>query len=374
MQLYMTGLPLDRLHIDALGPFPESEKGNRYILVLVDQFTKWTEAYAVPNISSEMTAKCLVEEFIARFGAPLEIHTDQGSNFQSGLFKEVCSPLEMTQTRTTPYHTASNGQVERCNRTLLQMIRCFVDKGQKHWDEKLPLLLAAYRSTPHPSTGFTPNKLMLGREVHLPKDLMFLDIRTLRDPIELSSYIDRLQDALSEAHEIAREHLQSVQTRQKKLYDLRSFGNKYMPGDLVYISKLSRAKGKSPKLQSMWDGPFIVTKQHGPVLYEVKNNTKTTVVHYDRHRLYKSDSFPGWVNRLRRELSLDNALDSIEECDHDVTTDGDEIGLISSENLDTSRRATDSNQDLSTTTGAEDANQQRTRRGRAVKKPMRLDL
>ncbi|KAK3100745.1 hypothetical protein FSP39_024575 [Pinctada imbricata] len=280
----------------------------------------------------------------------------------------------MTQTRTTPYHPASNGQVERFNRTLLQMIRCYVDKGQKHWDEKLPLLLAAYRSTPHPSTGFTPNKLMLGREVHLPKDLMFLDISSLRDPIELSSYVDRLQDGLSEAHEIAREHLQSMQTRQKKLYDLRSFGNKYTPGDLVYVSKLSRTKGKSPKLQSMWDGPFIVTKQHGPVLYEVRNNTKTTVVHYDRLKLYKSDSFPGRVNRLRRELSLDTALGSIDEINQDGTPEGDRAEMLSSGNSNAATLTTGGNQDMNTTSDAEDASQQRTRRGRAVRKPERLDL
>ncbi|KAK3107797.1 hypothetical protein FSP39_022415 [Pinctada imbricata] len=199
------GMPLDRLHIDALGPFPESASGNRYILVIVDQFTKWTEAYAVPNISSYVTAKCLVEEFIARFGAPLEIHTDQGSNFQSGLFKEICSLLEVTQTRTTPYHPASNGQVERFNRTLLQMIRCYVDSGQKHWDEKLPLLLAAYRSTPHSITGYTPNKLMLGREVHLPQDLLFRDQSLRKDPIEPSTYVERLQEGLQEAHRDARQ-------------------------------------------------------------------------------------------------------------------------------------------------------------------------
>ena len=100
MLLYVTRLQLDRIHIDALGPFLVSAKGNR--LVVVDQFTKWTESYAVTNICSETTAKYLVDEFISRFGAPLEIHTDQGSNFQSGIFKQVFSLLEVAQTRTTP--------------------------------------------------------------------------------------------------------------------------------------------------------------------------------------------------------------------------------------------------------------------------------
>ena len=117
----------------------------------------------MPDQTSETTAVKLVEEFVARFGAPLEIHTDQGRNFQSDMFRAVCKLLGVTQTRTTPYHPASNGQVERFNQSLLQMIRCYTEKDQSIWDEQLSLLLAAYRSTPHQSTGVSSNLMMLGR-------------------------------------------------------------------------------------------------------------------------------------------------------------------------------------------------------------------
>lgn len=80
LQSYVCGAPLDRLHLDFLGPFPASVNNNKYILVITDQFTKWVEAFAVTDQTSETTAKKLVEEFIARYGAPLEIHTDQGRN------------------------------------------------------------------------------------------------------------------------------------------------------------------------------------------------------------------------------------------------------------------------------------------------------
>lgn len=97
------------------GPFPASVNNNKYILVITDQFTKWVEAFAVQDQTSETTAKKLVEEFIARFGAPLQIHTDQGRNVQSDLFKAVCKLFGVTQTRTTPYHPASNGQMVKLN-------------------------------------------------------------------------------------------------------------------------------------------------------------------------------------------------------------------------------------------------------------------
>lgn len=129
------------------------------------------EAFPVKDQGAETMAKTLVNDFISRFGAPLELHMDQGRNFESALFKNICQLFQISKTRTTPYHPASNGQVERFNCTLLQMIRCYADQTQKNWDEHLPLLTAACHSAQHSSTGFTPNMLMLGREVHQPQDM-----------------------------------------------------------------------------------------------------------------------------------------------------------------------------------------------------------
>ena len=160
---YHGGSPLEQVHIDILGPFTESNRGNQYVLMIVDQFTKWLECFPLPLQSTELTAKAVVDGFISRFGCPLEIHTDQGRNFNGKLFLSVRELLEVTKTRTTLYRPCSNGQVERYNRTLLQLIRCFLKGNQKHWDDHLQQLAGAIRSTVNRSTGFTPN-MMLGRE------------------------------------------------------------------------------------------------------------------------------------------------------------------------------------------------------------------
>ena len=104
--------PMDMVHIDILRPFPVSDNGNRYILMLVDQFTKWLEAYPLPDQTAVTVARA-VDNFISRFGCPMVIHTDQGRNFESDLFKAVCTLLEISKTRTTTTHPCSNGQVER---------------------------------------------------------------------------------------------------------------------------------------------------------------------------------------------------------------------------------------------------------------------
>ena len=87
---YRVGHPLDRIALDILGPLPTTNRGNAYILVVADYFTRWVEAYPLADQQASTTATKLVYEFISRLGAPLEIHTDQGRNFESNIFKEVC--------------------------------------------------------------------------------------------------------------------------------------------------------------------------------------------------------------------------------------------------------------------------------------------
>ena len=114
LNLFQAGSPMERVHLDFLGPLPRTAAGNENILVLVDQFTKWVECIALPDQTALTTAKAMVEVF-GRLGFPLEIFTDQGRNFESELFKSVCDLLHIHKARTTPYHPSSNGQVERFN-------------------------------------------------------------------------------------------------------------------------------------------------------------------------------------------------------------------------------------------------------------------
>ena len=127
MQIVRSGYPFERIAIDILGKFPITEKGNKYILVIGDYFTKWTECFPVPNMEAVTVAKILVNEVIARFGIPNQIHSDQGKKFESKLFKELCQLLQIDKTRTTPYHPQSDGMVERFNRTLVTMLSNFVN-------------------------------------------------------------------------------------------------------------------------------------------------------------------------------------------------------------------------------------------------------
>ena len=98
--------------IDIVGPFPKSKEGNCYILVGCDYFTRWVEAYAIPNQEAKTIARKLTDELFFRFGPPEQLHSDQGRNFESDVIKEVCNLLGVHKTRTTAYHPQSDGLVE----------------------------------------------------------------------------------------------------------------------------------------------------------------------------------------------------------------------------------------------------------------------
>lgn len=120
------GAPLGRLGVDILGPLPLTPRNNRYILIATDYFTKWVELMPVPDQTAVTCADAILKQVVCQFGCPLSIHTDQGRNFESDIFKELCRLLEVKKTRTTARNPKCNGQVERFNRILLRMIKAYL--------------------------------------------------------------------------------------------------------------------------------------------------------------------------------------------------------------------------------------------------------
>ena len=298
MTRYHAGVPMERVHLDFLGPLPKTPRGNLHILVMIDQFTKWIECIPLPSQTAEETARAAVGEFFSRFGYPLQVFTDQGRNFESRLFVGLCKLLQIHKARTTPYRPSANGQVERVNRTLIQAVRCFIGKAQNKWDEYLPQIAGALRSTVNSATGFTPNRLMLGREVHQPADLLY-PVPKPRDATELvEDYQARLRKALNSAHEVARSNLKGKQKRMKKDYDLKAHLVQYKEGDLVYVLDTAQIKGKCRKLSAPWKGPALILKRLSPYLYQIRLKNATFVANHDRLKACHGVKVPAWAEKL----------------------------------------------------------------------------
>ena len=176
-----TGHRWDRIAMDILDVCDPTPEGFRYILVIADYFSKWTEAFPMKNKCADTVADILVEKIILRFGMPLVIHSDQGREFENGLMKSLCALLGCTKTRTAPYHPESDGMIERFNRTCLMMLSMFVNDRRDNWHELLPFIMHAYRTSVHESTGYSPFRLMMGEECSLPQDVSTAELRTQRE-------------------------------------------------------------------------------------------------------------------------------------------------------------------------------------------------
>ena len=150
--------------------------------------------------TAESVARAVVDNFISRFGCPLQIHTHQGTNFTGSLFTAICTLLEIAKTRTTPYRPCSNGQVERYNRTLLQLIRCHLKENVTDWDKDLPILAGAIRSLPNRTTGLTRNLMMLGREV-----FSFTEGNVQNE--QPTEYVQNLKERMTRVHSLARDKI-----------------------------------------------------------------------------------------------------------------------------------------------------------------------
>ena len=147
-----SGLPNERVQIDIVGPLIECYKSNKYLIVLTDCFTKWASAYAVPRATATAVAEAILN-WISQFGVMQIFHSDQGTQFESAVVTELCQKSGIHKTRTTSYYPASDGQVERFNRTLIEMLGKYAGQNQRSWDNHLLLVLLAYRSSVHDSTS-----------------------------------------------------------------------------------------------------------------------------------------------------------------------------------------------------------------------------
>jgi len=294
--------------MDLLGPFdPPTDSGNRYVLVVGDTFSKWVEAYAIPNKEANTVAKHLTD-FFCRFGIPQRLHSDRGLEFHNQVLDEIAKILQIQPSFTTAYRPQSNGMIERFNRTLIKMLKTFIDDfaHPTTWDTLLPMLTGAYRATEHSSTGCTPNLLFMGREVSIPLDLLAGNPPRQRTFYNHASYGQWLTRAMNTAHEYARKVLNKSATRQKRSYDTRNKIRKWSPslGEWVYFYYPPYGRYK---LGSPWIGPYVIVKKlpARTWLIQAGPDKPSRVVHEDnlkpvQGRLQQADN---WIRQNLKENS-----------------------------------------------------------------------
>jgi hypothetical protein len=277
--------PFKRVAVDLIGPIlPVTGRGNRYILTLVDYATRWPEAVALKNIETTTVAEALVEMF-TRIGVPEEWLSDQGSQFTSGVMREVGRLLSMDHLFSSPYNPKCNGLVERLNGTIKSMLRKVCREKPQDWDRYLPAVLFAMREVPQESLGFSSFELVYGREVRGPMKILkeLWTKETADEGVKtLYQYVVDLKERLQETCELAHKELKRHQQKQKTWYDKKARQRSLVAGDKVLLLLPTDHN----KLTMAWKGPFAVVKKISDTDYLIQMAAKVKVFHINMLKKY----------------------------------------------------------------------------------------
>lgn len=278
--------PFERVAIDIIGPLtPTSEKGNRYILTMVDFASRYPDAVALPSFDTKTVAEGLLDMF-TRVGLPREILSDRGTSFTSDLMKEITNLLSIRQLTTTPYHPMCNGLVERFNGTLKLMLKKMCQEKPRTWDRYLAPLLFAYREVPQSSLGFSPFELIYGRHVRGPLTLLkelWTDDGLKSDLKTTYAYVLELRDRLEQTMELAHQQITVARERQKKFYDRRAQGRQLKVGERALILLPTSHN----KLLMQWKGPYPVVGKKNEIDYVIDLGHTTKMFHINMLKRYE---------------------------------------------------------------------------------------
>ena len=253
------------LHMDFWGPVrTPSESGNRYVIVLTDNLSKYVIAEALPDCTARSAAKFLIERFILLHGAPERLITDNGTHFNNNLLRAITTSMQIPHAFSASYHPQTNGQVERFNATFAAQLAKYCDAEETDWDLYLPSIVYAYNTGVHSTTKFTPYELAFARHPKSPFDSVSSTVDL--PPLHLFyPYLQRIRRVLTAK---AQENILHQQSHWQRRYNRNRRDISYGIGDLVYV----QLKGGRSKLEARRLGPCTVVKTSGQQQYLVRDD------------------------------------------------------------------------------------------------------
>ena len=282
-----------QVHIDLIGPLPESE-GYKYCLTCIDRFSRWPEAIPIKDITADTVTKAFYTGWISRFGSPEIICTDQGTQFESELFKSFMHIFGCKRNRTTSKNPAANGLIERWHRSLKSSIMCHIteesgnevfnrwrrtvrdtiqDVARSDWVDILPTVLLGLRTSIRQALDASPAEFLYGTAIRTPGD--FIEPR--KTPLETAL---KTKDAkiFLRAHQERMNQLRPVPVKHKQK------AKPFAYPELENCTHVFLREEDTTSLERPYSGPHKVTKRKSDRVYEILRNGKAVAVSIERLR------------------------------------------------------------------------------------------
>lgn len=297
-------VPFHQVAMDILH-LPQSRGTHRYIIVAIDYFSKWVEARPLIMANTIEVCNFFIEDVITRHATPKVLITDNGSPFSSAVMSQLCMDFNIKQRFISAYHAASNGLVERFNRTLGMAMRMLPEELKPDWHLYLPMLLFAYPTMPQASTKRTPFMLLYGREPRTLLDNIVSQQEECSSPdysddMVVQAFLKGLQDTEAQ-RSAANANIIKAQRSQAQFVERRIANDKFsyqLPfkiGETVLLYNEIQSRRASEKLHDRYTEPYYIYQVFPNSTYIIKSQAGELVprhVHGNKLKIYKAPSLP----------------------------------------------------------------------------------
>ena len=307
MNTYSAKAPFELVSIDICGPLPQTSDGNRYIVSMIDKFSRFCLLTPVKDIRT-MTIINAYEKWISLFGPPATLLSDNGSQFISKMFKNYTKSQQTKQRFSTPYYPEGNGQIERLHRWIKERLTLisidlgmnFVD-GDDDWDKYIYLIQHAYNSTPNTMTKYSPNKIVLGKDCKIILDELDTDEITAATPAEYIRMMHNNRKIITNNANVNQSKYDQsrIRTYNKNRYKEIT----YQVGDIVLSNIRRRLIGNKAKFTQTWTGPFEIIEIVNNNQYKIRNIDNNNV-EYQNVKFLKPYTVSPYTNLMNRAMTM----------------------------------------------------------------------
>ena len=275
---------LELVELDFIGPLTPTKQGHKYILSIIDHFSKYAVAYATFQQNTNTVIDCL-KQYFSLFGIPERILTDQGRCFISKPFSDFLSLWGVAKATSTSYHPETQGLVERFNGTIISILKKYVFETPDTWDENLPLATFSYNTSVQRVNDVTPHEVMYGRKANTSLSTLVKNYSNLT-PAE---HVLKVQRDMQRINKIIIGNQEVARQKTEEKYNEKSAGEVFSIGDYVLLYNPAVKLGDSKKFSPCYQGPFIIDRKIGEVNYHIKSTDgtlKEQTVHQNRLKRY----------------------------------------------------------------------------------------